>query len=453
MSTLGVIVLAAGAGTRMKSRTHKLLHPVCGRPMGLHVVEAARTLDPARIAVVIGHQAEAVRSALDGPGVSFVLQPELDGTGGAVSRCRDAMEGCDEVMVLNGDCPLITEGLLRDLRTARASAPLAFATCLVEDPGRLGRVLRDGNGHPARIVEAAEYEGPDGPAEINAGQYVFDAKWLWTTLSQVPLSAKGEYYLTYLVGAASAARTPGATTTADAIEVLGVDDRVKLAEAEAAMRRRILEEHMLNGVTIQDPATTWIDAGVTIGVDVTILPNTHILGRSSVAEDGVIGPGTTLRNATIGAATTIDASVIEDSSIGANCRVGPMAHVRGGARIGDECQLGNFAEVKNSVFGRGIRMHHFSYMGDADIGDEANIAAGSITNNYDGVNKHRTTIGARAFIGCDTMLIAPVTIGESAFTASGSVVTRDVPPGASVAGIPARIFERKPPAAGPEEKP
>ncbi len=453
MSTLGVIVLAAGMGTRMKSRTHKILHPVCGRPMGLHVVDAARQLQPAKIAVVVGHQREAVEAAFAAPDIIFVHQPELDGTGGAVSRCREAMEGCDEVMVLNGDCPLITEGLLRDLRTARASAPLAFVTCLVEEPGRLGRVLRDSNGHPARVVEAAEYEGPDGPAEINAGQYVFDAAWLWTTLSQVPLSAKGEYYLTYLIGAASADRKPGATTTTDAIEALGVDDRVKLAEAEAAMRGRILETHMLNGVTIQDPATTWIDAGVTIGMDATILPNTHILGRSSVAEDCVIGPGTTLRNATIGLGTTIDASVFEDSSIGENCRVGPMAHVRGGARIGDDCQLGNYAEVKNSVFGRGIRMHHFSYMGDADIGDEANIAAGAITCNYDGVNKHRTTIGARAFIGCDTMLIAPVTIGEGAFTATGAVVTHDVPPGASVAGVPARIFERKSAAPGPEEKP
>ena len=443
MSELGVIVLAAGAGTRMKSKTHKVLHSVCGRPMGLHVIEAARELSPAKIAVVVGHQREAVEAAFAAPDVSFVHQPKLDGTGGAVARSREALAGCDEVMVLNGDCPLITANTLRDLRAARRKAPLAFVSCIVEEPGRLGRVIRDANGHPERIVEAIDFEGPDGPAEINAGQYVFEATWLWTTISQVPLSPKGEYYLTYLVGAAAASDRPAATATADPDEALGVDDRVKLAEAEAVMRRRVLEAHMLNGVTIQDPATTWIDAGVTIGVDTTVLPNTHIIGASTVAEDCVIGPGTTLRNAAIGQATTVDASVVEDSSIGARCRIGPMSHVRGGARIGDECQLGNYAEVKNSVFGRGVKMHHFSYMGDADVGDEANIAAGAITSNFDGVTKHRTTIGARAFIGCDTMLIAPVTIGEGAYTATGAVVTHDVAPGETVAGVPAKPFARK----------
>lgn len=448
MTTLGVIVLAAGAGTRMKSKTHKVLHPVCGRAMALHVIDAARELQPEKIAVVVGHQRDAVEAALTGPDVTFVHQPVLDGTGGAVARCREALAGCDEVMVLNGDCPLITPSTLRELRSARRQAPLAFVSCIIENPGRLGRVLRDANGHPERIVEAVDFEGPDGPAEINAGQYVFEASWLWTTLSQVPLSQKGEYYLTHLIGVAAAAHRPAATVMADADEALGVDDRAKLAEAEGVMRRRVLETHMLNGVTIRDPATTWIDAGVEIGADTTILANSHILGASAIAEDCVIGPGSTLRNATIGTATVVEASVIEDSTIGASCRVGPMAHVRGGARIGDECQLGNYAEVKNSVFGRGVKMHHFSYMGDADVGDDANIAAGSITCNYDGVSKHRTTIGARAFIGCDTMLIAPVTVGEGAFTATGAVVTHDVAPGETVAGVPAKPFNRKKPPEG-----
>lgn len=448
LSALGVIVLAAGAGTRMKSKTHKVLHPVCGRPMGLHVIEAARELQPAKIAVVVGHQREAVEAALAAPDITFVHQPTLDGTGGAVARCREAMADCDEIMVLNGDCPLITPATLKGLQEAGRQAPLAFVSCIVESPGRLGRVIRDTNGHPERIVEAIDFESPDGPAEINAGQYVFKADWLWVTLSQVPLSPKGEYYLTYLIGAAAASRTPGATVTADPDEALGVDDRVKLAEAEAVMRRRLLETHMLNGVTIRDPATTWIDAGVTIGADSVVLPNTHILGASAIAEDCVIGPGSTLRNATIGPETTVESSTVEDSSVGARCKVGPMSHIRGGARIGDDCELHNYAEVKNSVFGRGVKMHHFSYMGDADVGDEANIAAGSITCNFDGVRKHRTTIGARAFIGCDTMLIAPVTIGEGAYTATGAVVTHDVAPGETVAGVPAKPFaRRKPPEA------
>ena len=441
---LGVIVLAAGAGTRMKSRTHKVLHPVCGVPMGEHVIAAARELSPHRIAVVVGHQAEAVRATFEAPDVTFVEQTELVGTGDAVRRCEEALAGCDEVMVLNGDCPLITPELLRDLREARGARPLAFVSCFVEEPGRLGRVLRDSNGEPARIVEAADYEGPDGPGEINAGQYVFEASWLWRALPGMPISPKGEYYLTYLVEAAAAAGTPGATANAEAAEALGVDDRLKLAEAEAAMRRRILERHMLQGVTIADPATTYIDASVRIEPDVTVLPNTHLLGATEIASGAVIGPGSTLRNARIGADTRIQSSVIEESSIGARCGVGPFAHVRGNARIGDDCQLGNYAEVKNSIISNGVKMHHFSYMGDADIGARANIAAGSITCNYDGEHKHRTVIGEDAFIGCDTMLVAPVTVGAGAFTATGAVVTRDVAPGETVAGVPAKPFKRRP---------
>ncbi|MEO8538844.1 MAG: bifunctional UDP-N-acetylglucosamine diphosphorylase/glucosamine-1-phosphate N-acetyltransferase GlmU [bacterium] len=442
MSGLGVIVLAAGAGTRMKSRLHKVLHPICGVPMGQHIIDAALELQPERLVVVVGHQAEAVRAAFSGPGVTFVEQTELNGTGDAVLRCQAALEGCDEVMVLNGDCPLVTSELLASLRDARIIRPLAFVSCFVEDPGKLGRVLRDTDGHPQIIVEAADYDGPDGPAEINAGQYVFDAAWLWQTLPEVPVSPKGEYYLTHLVAAAASAGTPGATSLADATEILGVDDRVKLAEAEAIMRRRLLERHMLNGVTITDPATTYIDAAASIESDVTILPNCHILGMSAISTGAVIGPGTTLRNATIGDETRVQSSVVEESSIGARCLVGPFSHVRGGAAISDDCQLGNYAEVKNSNLGAGVKMHHFSYMGDADVGARTNIAAGSITCNYDGVTKHRTTIGEDAFIGCDTMLIAPVTIGAGAFTATGSVVTRDVGPGETVAGVPAKPFKR-----------
>ncbi|MFN8618561.1 MAG: hypothetical protein U0837_15850 [Dehalococcoidia bacterium] len=204
----------------------------------------------------------------------------------------------------------------------------------------------------------------------------------------------------------------------------------------------MLERHMLNGVTIQDPATTYIDASVSIEADVTILPNCHLTGLSAVAAGAVIGPGTTLKNATIGDDTRVQSSVIEDSRIGARCRVGPYSHVRGGADISDDCELGNYAEVKNSNIGPGVKMHHFSYLGDADVGARANIAAGAITCNYDGVNKHRTTIGEDAFIGCDTMLIAPVTIGAGAFTATGAVVTRDVGPGETVAGVPAKPFKR-----------
>ena len=442
MSGLGVIVLAAGMGTRMKSRLHKVLHPVCGVPMGQYVIDAAQALDPEKLVVVVGHQADAVREAFSGHGVSFVLQSELNGTGDAVLRCREALSGCDEVMVLNGDCPLVTTELLAGLRDARLIRPLSFVTCFVEDPGRLGRVSRDDSGDPVAIIEAADYDGPDGPAEINAGQYVFDAAWLWQNLPNVRVSSKGEYYLTHLVAAAAESGMSGAAFIAEASEILGVDDRLKLAEAEAIMRKRVLERHMLNGVTIRDPETTYIDASVSIESDVTILPNCHISGLSAVSTGAVIGPGTTLKNATIGDETVVQSSVIEDSRIGANCRVGPFSHVRGGADISDGCELGNYAEVKNSNIGPGVKMHHFSYVGDADVGARVNIAAGTITCNYDGVNKHRTTIGEDAFIGCDTMLIAPISIGAGAFTATGAVVTRDVAPGETVAGVPAKPFKR-----------
>jgi len=443
---LGIVVLAAGMGTRMKSSLHKVLHPVCGAPMAGHVLDAARGLSPDRLVVVVGHQSEAVREKLGGPDVVFAEQTELLGTADAVGRCKEALAGCDRVMVLNGDCPLITTTLLMDLRDALStSGTMAFVICRLNEPGRLGRVVRGRDGAVSAVVEAADYDGPAGAAEVNAGQYIFEAGWLWRALPELPVSAKGEYYLTHLVGAA-AAEQPAATVEADAREVLGVDDRVKLAEAEQLMRTRILERHMMEGVTVTDPATTYIDATVRIAADVTVQPGSHLRGATEIETGAIIGPGAMLRNAVIGAGTKVQASVVEDSRIGANCNVGPFAHVRGNASIGDGCELGNYSEVKNSVLGAGVKMHHFSYLGDADVGARANIAAGTITSNFDGVRKHRTVIGEDAFIGCDTILVAPVSVGDGAYTASGAVVTRNVEAGQTVAGVPARPFARKEPA-------
>ena len=446
MTGLGIVVLAAGMGTRMKSSLHKVLHPVCGAPMAGHVLDAARGLSPERLVVVVGHQSEAVREKLGGPDVVFAEQTELLGTADAVGRCKEALAGCDRVMVLNGDCPLITTALLIELRDALStSGRMAFVTCRLNEPGRLGRGVRGRDGAVSAVVEAADYDGPAGAAEVNAGQYIFEAGWLWRALPEVPVSAKGEYYLTHLVGAA-AAEQPAATVEADAREVLGVDDRVKLAEAEQLMRTRILERHMMEGVTVTDPATTYIDATVRIAADVTVQPGSHLRGATEIETGAIIGPGAMLRNAVIGAGTKVQASVVEDSRIGANCNVGPFAHVRGNASIGDGCELGNYSEVKNSVLGAGVKMHHFSYLGDADVGARANIAAGTITSNFDGVRKHRTVIGEDAFIGCDTILVAPVSVGDGAYTASGAVVTRNVEAGQTVAGVPARPFARKEPA-------
>jgi bifunctional UDP-N-acetylglucosamine pyrophosphorylase/glucosamine-1-phosphate N-acetyltransferase len=436
-----VIVLAAGRGTRMKSAHAKVVHTVCGTPMVAHVVAAARALRPARIAVVVGYEASAVRAAAgEGEDLVFVDQPQLLGTADAVARCARVLAGCTSVLVLNGDCPLVTPGLLRRLVEAGAEAPVALVTCLVDDPGGLGRIVRDARGSVEAIVEAADAPGHKGPAEVNAGQYLFDAGWLWERVGDVPLSGKGEYYLTHLAGVASREGCRPVAVDALPAEVLGVDDRVRLAEAERLMRERILRRHMEEGVTIADPATTYVDAAVELEPDTTLLPGCYLRGATRVAAGSVIGPGTTLQDTRVGHDSRIRASVCEGAVVGDRVTIGPFGHLRSGAVIGDDCELGNYAEVKNSTLGRGVKMHHFSYVGDAQVGDGANISAGLITCNYDGVAKHRTVIGKGAFVGSDTMLVAPVTVGDGAVTGAGSVVIRDVPAGAKVVGAPARII-------------
>lgn len=448
MSAPGVIVLAAGQGTRMRSSLPKVLHPVCGKPMILHVIDAARALGPARIAVVVGHGAERVREAAAASDLTFVEQDVLDGTGGAVDRCREAMAGCDPIVVLNGDEPLISPRTLGRLLAALEGRRMAFVTQWVPDGLALGRVRRAGDtpdGAVMGIVQLADDPGRSGPAEINWGQYAFAAPWLWTMLDKVPLSSKGERYLTLLADYAHEDHTPAATVAADPAEALGVDDRVKLAEAETRMRHRILRDHMLAGVTITDPASTYIDATVRLAQDVTVLPNCFLRGNTAVGENSVIGPATTLRNAAVGRDTEVGQSVVEESRIGDGVHLGPFAHVRGNSTIGDGCHLGNYAEVNRSTLGRDVKMHHFSYLGDATVGDGANIAAGVITCNYDGVNKNPTVIGEGAFVACDTMLVAPVTFGAHARTGAGAVLRDDLPPGALAVGVPARIVRIAPP--------
>jgi bifunctional UDP-N-acetylglucosamine pyrophosphorylase/glucosamine-1-phosphate N-acetyltransferase len=443
MSKLAVIVLAAGKGSRMKSAKPKVLHEVCGVPMAAHVLAAARELKPDRLIVVVGFEAEMVRAALPGDDLLFVEQTELLGTGDAVRRCRIATAGCDGVMVLNGDSPLISSVSLQRLVAARQGAPLALLSSEVPDSGSFGRVRTDDYGAVTGIDEAFDVDEPGRTVLRNTGQYVFDAAWLWDHIDGIPLAAKGEYFLTELPAMAHAEGRPGVCVPAPLEEVDGFDDRVGLARAEAAMRRRILERHMLDGVTIADPATTYIDATVRIEADVTILQNCWLTGATTIATGARIGPGTTLRNSHVGANTQVQASVIEESVLGEDVHVGPFAHVRGSSRIGDGCYLGNYAEVNRSTLGRGVKMHHFSYLGDATVGDGVNYAAGAVTNNYDGVNKNATIIGRGAFIGCDTMLIAPVEVGDEARTGSGAVVNRDVPAGVTVVGVPARPLVKR----------
>jgi bifunctional UDP-N-acetylglucosamine pyrophosphorylase / glucosamine-1-phosphate N-acetyltransferase len=440
--SLAVIVLAAGQGTRMKSALPKVLHPVCGKPMVGYVLDAARALNPEALIIVTGHGAEQVRDALAAPGLTFVTQAEQLGSGHAVAQCAQAAADCDEVVVLNGDSPMLTAAALLRLREARGDRPMAFLSTVLGDPARLGRVIRSA-GEVAAIVEWDDYTGPPGPAEINSGQYAFSGPWLWGQLPRLTRGPKGEYYFTALAAMASAAGTPAATANIDPEEFLGVDDRVRLAEAERLMRQRILRQQMLAGVTIADPATTYVDADVEIGQDTTVLPGTTLQGRTRIASGCTIGPGSLLRNATVGAGSEVQDSTIEDSALGEGVHVGPYAHIRGHSTIGDDCHIGNYAEVNRSKLGRGVKMNHFSYLGDATVGDRANIAAGVITNNYDGTHKHPTVIGEDAFVGCDTMLVAPVTMGANSQTGAGTVLRQDLPPNAVAVGVPARIIRMR----------
>ena len=439
---LGVIVLAAGKGTRMRSALPKVLHPIAGTPMVQYVIDAARALEPARIAVVVGHGAEEVCDALKAPDLQFVDQPEQLGTADAVGRCREALAGCDRILALTGDTPLIESGLLADLVAALTQAPVTFATANVADATHLGRVRRDASGAVEAIIEAGEASSSEG-TEINAGQLGFEADWLWAHLDGVEPSATGERYHTKLPAAAYAEGRPAASVEADATTILGVDDRANLAQAETLMRRRLIAQHLEAGVTFTDADTVYVDRDVRLAADVRVEPNCYLYGTTSVAAGAVVGPGATLRNATIGRESAVQHSVVEDSAVGERTVVGPFAHVRGGATIGDDCEIHNYAEVKNSVVGNGVKMHHFSYLGDADVGEGTNIGAGMVTVNFDGIAKHRTAIGKNAFVGCDTMLIAPVSIGDGAFTAAGAVVTRDVAAGVRVAGVPARELKPK----------
>ncbi len=453
MSDTAAVILAAGKGKRMKSKRPKVLHGICGKPMVAHVVAAARAAGVKRIVVVVGHGAAEVRSAL-GKGLEFVVQKDQLGSGHALLQARALLEGkAASLLVLNGDVPLVTQETLARLialRRERGSA-IAFLTSSHGPVAGLGRVFRDPKGDVQDIIEEADLpEGLGLLKEINAGDYCFDGSWLWPALSQVPKSKAGEFYLTSLISMAYTEKRPAATlSVADAAEAMGVDTRQRLAEAELAMRRRIRDRWMSHGVTLADPSTIYIDADASIGQDTVVQPNTFILGATAIGEDCVIGPGTMLSNATIGDRCTVLASSIESSTLESGVSVGPYSRVRGGAHLERGVHLGNYVEVKKSRLGRDMKSHHFSYLGDATVGKNVNIGAGSITCNYDGVKKLPTFIEDGVFVGCDTMLVAPVRLGKGSKTGAGAVVTKNVPPRTTVVGIPARPMEKKSPVKKP----
>jgi bifunctional UDP-N-acetylglucosamine pyrophosphorylase/glucosamine-1-phosphate N-acetyltransferase len=407
-----------------------------------HVVEAAKAAGFGRCLAVVGPDGEGVREALGGA-VEYVVQREALGTGHALAQAQAAAAGAEHLLVLNGDVPLITAATLARLARAHEEqgADLTFLTARVDDAAEYGVVERDGAGRVAGVVEAPERGAVEGPAEINSGQYCFRAAWLWPRLASIPKSGGGEYYLTSLVPLAvseGAALLPIVATDAD--EACGINDRAQLAEAETVLRRRINRAHLLAGVTLVDPATAYIDADVTIGPDTIVEANTHLRGATAIGASCRIGPNSTLRDATVGDSCRIEASTVEEATLEDGVDVGPYSHLRAGAYLCAGVHIGNFAEVKNSRLGRGVKMGHFSYLGDADVGEETNIGAGTITCNFDGETKHRTVIGRGAFIGSDTLLVAPVAVGDGARTGAGSVVTRDVPAGAKAVGAPARIL-------------
>ena len=433
-------------GTRMKSDMPKSLHRVCGREMLLLVVDAVKDAGIDTAAVVVPRDDAPFRDAL-GESALYATQAEPNGTGHALLQARDALDGAANILALYGDAPLIRPATLKRLmrRHAESKACVTIITSRPANPDGMGRIIREDTGrdNTGRITAIVEERNADADTlairEVNSGFYCFRADWLWQNLERLTPAPNGELLLTDLIqAAASQSLTIESIASHDAHETMGVNNRVQLAQAEAVMRRRIREHWMLNGVTMPDPSSVYIDRTAALGQDTTILPNTHITGKSVVGSGCVIGPNAIIDNSTIGDDCEVISSVVRDSALERGVDVGPFSHIRGGSHIESGVHIGTSAEVKNSRIGRGTKMGHFSYMGDATLGANVNVGAGAITCNFDGESKHETVIGKDAFIGSDTMLVAPVNIGEGAATGAGAVVTKDVPAGSTVIGVPAR---------------
>jgi bifunctional UDP-N-acetylglucosamine pyrophosphorylase/glucosamine-1-phosphate N-acetyltransferase len=433
-----VVVLAAGEGTRMKSSTSKLLHAICGRTLVGHVLAAAGQLEPEHLVVVVGHAREAVTAhvAEIAPQAVTAHQSEQLGTGNAVRRALEELpEQPGTVVVLNGDAPLLTADTLRALLAAHEGAGNA-ATVLsatVPDPAGLGRIIRGAGGSLERIVEQRDATSAERAInEINSGMFAFDGPLLRSALKRLTTdNAQGQEYLTDVVALLRGDGHPVAALVADDHrETLGCNDRVELAGLRALLRDRLLEGWMRAGVTVVDPATVWIDAGVTLARDVVIHPNVQLHGSTSVGEGAQIGPDSTLLDTIVGAGACVVRAHCCGAEIGPEASVGPFAYLRPGTVLAGKAKIGAYVETKNAQIGTGSKVPHLTYVGDATIGDHSNIGAGSVFVNYDGVSKHRSTIGNHVRTGSDNMFIAPVTVGDGAYTAAGSVITDDVPPGA-----------------------
>ncbi|MFT3832848.1 MAG: bifunctional UDP-N-acetylglucosamine diphosphorylase/glucosamine-1-phosphate N-acetyltransferase GlmU [Micropruina sp.] len=431
-----VVIMAAGAGTRMKSATAKVLHPLAGRSMLSYAVEAASALEPEHLVVVIGHQREQVMAHLDeiAPQVITAVQEQPRGTGDAVRAGLSVLgEMAGEVVVTSGDVPLLTGETLHELLSAHRSGgnAVTLLTTIAADPTGYGRVVREG-GEVARIVEQRDASDDERAiTEINAGIYVFDAETLRAGIAALGTdNAQGELYLTDVIAYARGrgGRVDG-TVLADAVQAEGVNDRVQLAALSAELNRRILRRWMAAGVTVLDPATTWVHDSVDLATDVTLLPGTSLEGATSVATGAVIGPDSTLIDVEVGEGAHVVRTHATLAVIGTGAEVGPFSYLRPGTQLGAKGKIGAFVETKNAEIGAGAKVPHLTYCGDATVGDGANIGAGTIFANYDGVHKSHTRVGTASFVGSDSVLVAPVEIADGAYIAAGSTITSAVGPG------------------------
>lgn len=426
------VVLAAGQGTRMKSKLYKVLHPVCGKPMVEHVVDHVQGIGAERIVTIVGHGAEKVQDQL-GNRSEYALQEQQLGTAHAVMQADSAIGTLPgTTLVICGDTPLIRPETMQALLShhKETSAKATILTGMPVDPTGYGRILRNAEGHVERIVEQKDATVEEQKVkEINSGTYCFDNLALFAALKLVKNdNSQGEYYLPDVIEILKQqGEIVSAYATDDFEETLGVNDRVALAQAETLMRERIAEKHMRNGVTIVNPSNTYISADAVIGSDTVLQPGVIIEGASEIGEDCLIGPNSHIKDSKIGNRTTVHSSVITQSIIGEDTAVGPFAHIRPDSEIGNEAKIGNFVEIKKTKLGHNSKVSHLSYIGDAKVGERVNIGCGTITVNYDGKNKFVTTIEDDSFVGCNSNLVAPVTIGQGAYVAAGSTITKNVP--------------------------
>lgn len=470
---LSVVVLAAGLGKRMQSRQPKVLHRLAGLPLAAHVLRALVPFAPTQTVLVVGHGAEQVEATLGrsyGPDASeprlpltYAVQSEQLGTGHAMMMAQDALGSYKgPVLVVYGDTPLLRTTTLSQLvsRHRQAHPNITMLTAIAPDPSGYGRVIRDKDQNVVAVVEERNATMVQrAVSEINSGVYVFESEWLWPHLRRIEKNPVGEYYLTDLIGMAikeergtgntsslsQAARGKKrlVTFTLDGIEeAMGINTRAHLAEAEAIVQRRLRQKWLEAGVTMLKPETVYMDTDVEFEPDTVLYPDCILEGTTRIASGCVLGPNTHIVNSTVGDNCRIVSSTVEGSIVEAGVTIGPYSHLRAGAHLMEGVHMGNFGEVVRSTLGPGVAMGHFSYIGDSEIGEGTNIGAGTVTANYDGVKKNRTRVGKRVFLGSDTMLRAPVEVGDGAFTGLGSVVTKDVAPHTVVAGVPARFVRR-----------